>query len=81
METKVRFTVLQLAEVSGVSREAAYGLVQFLETANLALVAGSVKTEGKRGKGQYIYELNADQAGTKLNDVLAVLSERFKHTE
>lgn len=69
---KFTFTIQQVAERTGVSKEAAYGLVTFLKAKGLATEAGKIpQPAGKKGQGQNLYEMDSDVASRTLGAMFA----------
>lgn len=63
----MKFTIQQLAERAGVSREAAYGFVTFLKAKNLATEVGKVsRSAGQTGRGENLYEMDSAVASRTL---------------
>ena len=65
-------TILEIAALVQVDRDAAYHLVQFLVARKLAECVGVRKPEGGKGKGQNVYRL-ADNLDQRLGEVGAEL--------
>jgi hypothetical protein len=73
---KMYFAVLQLADVAKVSREAAYGLVQFLQAKNMVRFYGTLKKEMKsKGRGQIVYEMTLETSEIQMTEIFQELKK------
>lgn len=67
-----QFTVLDISDKNGVSRQTAYYLIQYLLEKNIVQQIGSMPSSGRRGRGQSVYELVDKEAMIGLNNSIVV---------
>lgn len=65
----------ELAEKLDVDKTTAYGLIKFLCSVGAAEKSGTRKTHGKRGKGESLYTVNAENLDHCLKALFLKLTE------